>query len=101
MPIGIDAYNAEDSKIFCYLLSTRAGGAGINLVRTFSFISRDGLSSYRFFQATADTVILFDQDFNPQQDLQATSRAHRIGQTKPVRVFRLLAKGTCEERYVV
>jgi len=65
-----------DFKIF--LLSTRAGGLGINLT-------------------SADTVILFDSDWNPQQDLQAQDRAHRIGQTKPVVVFRLATKGTVEE----
>ncbi|ENH70533.1 Lymphoid-specific helicase [Fusarium oxysporum f. sp. cubense race 1] len=63
-------------KIF--LLSTRAGGQGINL-------------------ASADTVILFDSDFNPQQDLQAQDRCHRIGQTRPVVVFRLATKDTVEE----
>ncbi|KAF4999541.1 hypothetical protein FDECE_11492 [Fusarium decemcellulare] len=65
-----------DYKIF--LLSTRAGGQGINL-------------------ASADTVILFDSDFNPQQDLQAQDRCHRIGQTRPVIVFRLATKDTVEE----
>lgn len=68
--------NDPDCRIF--LLSTRAGGQGINL-------------------ASADTVILFDSDFNPQQDLQAQDRAHRIGQTRPVVVFRLATKGTVEE----
>ncbi len=61
-----------------FLLSTRAGGQGINL-------------------ASADTVILFDSDWNPQQDLQAQDRAHRIGQTRPVIVYRLATKGTVEE----
>ena len=65
-----------DFKLF--LLSTRAGGQGINL-------------------ASADTVILFDSDWNPQQDLQAQDRAHRIGQTRPVIVYRLATKGTVEE----
>lgn len=64
-------------KIF--LLSTRAGGQGINLT-------------------AADTVILFDSDWNPMMDLQAQDRAHRIGQTKPVIVFRLATGGTIEER---
>lgn len=64
-------------KIF--LLSTRAGGQGINLT-------------------AADTVILFDSDWNPMMDLQAQDRAHRIGQTKPVIVFRLATGGTVEER---
>lgn len=73
----IKAFNTqEDYKIF--LLSTRAGGQGINLV-------------------AADTVILYDSDWNPQQDLQAQDRAHRIGQTKPVIVYRLATKGTVEQ----
>ncbi|KAJ4857107.1 type III restriction enzyme, res subunit domain-containing protein [Trichoderma breve] len=68
----------EDPEYKIFLLSTRAGGQGINL-------------------ASADTVILFDSDFNPQQDLQAQDRAHRIGQTRPVLVYRLATKGTVEE----
>lgn len=62
-----------------FLLSTRAGGLGINLV-------------------AADTVIFFDQDWNPQMDLQAQDRAHRIGQTKPVLVFRLVSAHTVETK---
>lgn len=74
---SIRAFNTDPNyKIF--LLSTRAGGQGINL-------------------ASADTVILFDSDFNPQQDLQAQDRCHRIGQTRPVIVYRLATKGTVEE----
>ncbi|OTA95511.1 hypothetical protein M434DRAFT_393737 [Hypoxylon sp. CO27-5] len=69
-----------DFKIF--LLSTRAGGQGINL-------------------ASADTVILFDSDWNPQQDLQAQDRCHRIGQTRPVIVYRLATKGTVEEELLL
>jgi len=65
------------SEIFCMLLSTRAGGVGINLT-------------------AADTVILFDSDWNPQNDLQAQARAHRIGQTRFVKVYRLLTRGTYE-----
>jgi len=76
--LAIDHFNAPDSKDFCFLLSTRAGGLGINLM-------------------TADTVILFDSDWNPQADLQAMARAHRIGQKKPVTVYRLVAKDTVEE----
>ena len=60
----IDAFNAPESSKFAFLLSTRAGGLGINL-------------------QTADTVILFDSDWNPQADLQAQDRAHRIGQRSP------------------
>lgn len=67
-----------DPEFKLFLLSTRAGGQGINL-------------------ASADTVILFDSDWNPQQDLQAQDRAHRIGQTKPVIIFRLATKDTVEE----
>lgn len=77
----IEEFNAPDSTKFCFLLSTRAGGLGINL-------------------ATADTVILYDSDWNPQMDLQAQDRAHRIGQTKPVRVFRFVTERTLEEKIV-
>lgn len=76
--IAIDHFNAPESTDFCFLLSTRAGGLGINLM-------------------TADTVIIFDSDWNPQADLQAMARAHRIGQTKPVSVYRLVSKETIEE----
>ena len=76
--MAIDHFNAPDSKDFAFLLSTRAGGLGINLM-------------------TADTVILFDSDWNPQADLQAMARAHRIGQTRPVSIYRLVSKETIEE----
>ena len=76
--MAIDHFNAPDSNDFCFLLSTRAGGLGINLM-------------------TADTVILFDSDWNPQADLQAMARAHRIGQKNPVSIYRLVAKETVEE----
>ncbi|KAL7419963.1 putative ATPase [Cryptotrichosporon argae] len=70
----MDEFNKGD-KCRLFLLSTRAGGLGINLV-------------------SADTVIFFDQDWNPQMDLQAQDRAHRIGQTKPVLIFRLVSART-------
>ncbi|KAL8744050.1 MAG: hypothetical protein Q9190_003667 [Brigantiaea leucoxantha] len=76
--MAIDHFNNHESTDFCFLLSTRAGGLGINLM-------------------TADTVILFDSDWNPQADLQAMARAHRIGQTKPVTIYRLVSKETVEE----
>ncbi|KAG5209975.1 Chromatin remodeling complex subunit [Trichophyton interdigitale] len=76
---NIDAYNAPGSEYFAFLLSTRAGGVGINL-------------------ATADTVIILDPDFNPHQDIQALSRAHRIGQKKKVMVFQLMTRGSAEEK---
>uniref|UniRef100_A0A8C7CKW5 SNF2 related chromatin remodeling ATPase 5 n=1 Tax=Oncorhynchus kisutch TaxID=8019 RepID=A0A8C7CKW5_ONCKI len=79
--ISINAYNEEDSPKFIFMLSTRAGGLGINL-------------------ATADVVILYDSDWNPQVDLQAMDRAHRIGQKKQVRVFRFITENTVEERIV-
>ncbi|KAH0511927.1 SWI/SNF-related matrix-associated actin-dependent regulator of chromatin subfamily A member 5 [Microtus ochrogaster] len=78
---SINAYNEPNSTKFVFMLSTRAGGLGINL-------------------ATADVVILYDSDWNPQVDLQAMDRAHRIGQTKTVRVFRFITDNTVEERIV-
>lgn len=75
----IDAFNAPGSEDFAFLLSTRAGGVGINL-------------------ATADTVIILDPDFNPHQDIQALSRAHRIGQKNKVLVFHLVTRDTAEEK---
>ncbi|KAK4553752.1 putative ATPase [Recurvomyces mirabilis] len=72
------SFNEADSETNIFLLSTRAGGQGINL-------------------ASADTVLLFDSDWNPQQDLQAQDRAHRIGQTRPVIVYRFATKGTVEQ----
>ncbi|KAK6530906.1 hypothetical protein TWF281_007740 [Arthrobotrys megalospora] len=75
----IDAYNAPESPYFAFLLSTRAGGVGINL-------------------ATADTVIILDPDWNPHQDLQAIARAHRIGQKKKVLVFHLMTVKSSEEK---
>ena len=74
----IEHFNAPDSPDFCFLLSTRAGGLGINLM-------------------TADTCIIFDSDWNPQADLQAMARAHRIGQKSHVMVYRLVSKDTIEE----
>ncbi|KTW30206.1 hypothetical protein T552_00684 [Pneumocystis carinii B80] len=71
-------FNHEDSDIFIFLLSTRAGGLGLNL-------------------QSADTVIIFDSDWNPHQDLQAQDRAHRIGQTKEVRILRLITEKSVEE----
>ena len=61
------------------MLSTRAGGLGINL-------------------QTADIVVIFDSDWNPQADLQAMDRAHRIGQKKPVKVFRFVTQDSIEEK---
>ena len=74
----IDDFNREGSAVFCFLLSTRAGGQGLNLTG-------------------ADTVILHDLDWNPQLDKQAVDRAHRIGQTRPVRVIRMVTRGTVDE----
>ena len=75
----IDEFNAPESPLFAFLLSTRAGGVGINL-------------------ASADTVIILDPDFNPHQDIQALSRAHRIGQSKKVLVFQFVTRASAEER---
>ncbi|GAA6112301.1 chromodomain-helicase-DNA-binding protein 1-like isoform X1, partial [Tachysurus ichikawai] len=70
--------NFRDEDTFIFLVSTRDGGVSLNLME-------------------ADTVIFYDSDYNPQNDLQAESRAHRIGQTRPVKVFRLLGMDTVEE----
>ncbi|ERN16917.1 probable chromatin-remodeling complex ATPase chain [Amborella trichopoda] len=78
---SIDAFNQPGSEKFIFLLSTRAGGLGINL-------------------ATADVVILYDSDWNPQVDLQAQDRAHRIGQKKEVQVFRFCTEYTIEEKVI-
>uniref|UniRef100_A0A8B9Z9S3 DNA helicase n=1 Tax=Buteo japonicus TaxID=224669 RepID=A0A8B9Z9S3_9AVES len=78
---ALDHFNADGSEDFCFLLSTRAGGLGINL-------------------ASADTVVIFDSDWNPQNDLQAQARAHRIGQKKQVNIYRLVTKGTVEEEII-
>lgn len=72
-------FNAPNSPYKIFLLSTRAGGLGLNL-------------------QTADTVIIFDSDWNPHQDLQAQDRAHRIGQTKEVRILRLITADSVEEK---
>merc|ERR1719215_2586655 len=74
-------FNAPNSPYFVFLLSTRAGGLGLNL-------------------QSADTVIIFDSDWNPQADLQAQDRAHRIGQKKEVRVFRLVTADSIEAKVV-
>lgn len=66
----VDTFN-NDTSIFACLLSTRAGGQGLNLTG-------------------ADTVVIHDMDFNPQIDRQAEDRCHRIGQTKPVTIYRYL-----------
>jgi hypothetical protein len=71
----------NNPNIFCFLLSTRAGGLGVTLT-------------------AADTVIFYDNDWNPTMDAQATDRAHRIGQTKTVSVYRLITKGPVEEKIV-
>eukprot|EP00293_Proteomonas_sulcata_P010742 CAMPEP_0184305160 /NCGR_PEP_ID=MMETSP1049-20130417/14502_1 /TAXON_ID=77928 /ORGANISM="Proteomonas sulcata, Strain CCMP704" /LENGTH=220 /DNA_ID=CAMNT_0026617161 /DNA_START=30 /DNA_END=692 /DNA_ORIENTATION=+ len=74
----MDNFNNDDNA-FVFLLSTRAGGLGINLV-------------------SADTVLIYDSDFNPQQDLQAQDRCHRIGQKKPVSVFRMCTTNSVETK---
>ncbi|KAJ3026064.1 UNVERIFIED_CONTAM: hypothetical protein HDU68_006238 [Siphonaria sp. JEL0065] len=78
---SIDEFNAPDSKKFIFLLTTRAGGLGINL-------------------ATADIVVMYDNDWNPQVDLQAEDRAHRIGQKKQVMVFRFITENAIEEKVI-
>ena len=76
---AIDEYNRPGSEKFVFLLTTRAGGLGINLT-------------------SANIVVLYDSDWNPQADLQAMDRAHRIGQTKQVKVFRFVTENAIEEK---
>lgn len=78
---SIDAFTAPGSEKQVFLVSTRAGGLGLNLM-------------------TANIVILYDSDWNPQVDLQAMDRAHRIGQKKVVQVFRLITKNTMEMKMI-
>lgn len=73
----INEYNS-DPQLFVFLLSTKAGGLGINLT-------------------AADTVIIHDIDFNPYNDKQAEDRSHRMGQTKPVTIYKLISESTIEE----
>merc|ERR1719319_2144599 len=75
---SIERFNDPTSKDFCFLLSTKAGGLGINL-------------------QTANRVIIFDSDFNPQNDLQAIARAHRIGQKEEVKIYRLVSSNSVDE----
>jgi SWI/SNF-related matrix-associated actin-dependent regulator of chromatin subfamily A member 5 len=77
----IDEFTRTGTDKRVFLLSTRAGGLGINLV-------------------SANFVFIFDADFNPQADLQAIDRAHRIGQTRPVTVYRFVSKNTVEEKII-
>lgn len=74
---AIDRYCDPNSNSFVFLLCTKAGGVGINLT-------------------AADTVVIFDSDWNPQNDLQAQARCHRIGQTKSVKIYRLITRNTYE-----
>merc|ERR1719305_1233518 len=78
---AIDRFNKPNGQYSVFLLSTKAGGLGINL-------------------ATADTVIIFDSDWNPHNDIQAQARAHRLGQSKEVMIYRLVTRATVEERIV-
>ena len=75
---SIAQFNDKESADFCFLLSTKAGGLGINL-------------------QTANRVIIYDSDFNPQNDLQAIARAHRIGQKQEVKIFRLVSSCSVDE----
>ncbi|ESO92017.1 hypothetical protein LOTGIDRAFT_121549 [Lottia gigantea] len=77
----MESFNDPDGDMFVFLLSTRAGGLGINLTG-------------------ADTCIIYDSDWNPQCDLQAQDRCHRIGQTRPVVVYRFITVNTIDQKIV-
>ena len=110
-------FNAPDSSRFLFMLSTRAGGLGINLYTADTVASarptqarhRSLCSSPLPLLACAQPVscispslqvIIYDSDWNPQADLQAMDRAHRIGQTRPVSVYRFCMEGTLEEKII-
>jgi superfamily II DNA or RNA helicase len=76
---AIDRFSRKENASFVFLLSTRAGGLGLNL-------------------QSADTIIIFDSDWNPQNDVQAQARSHRIGQTQAVKVYRLVTRKTYESQ---
>lgn len=73
----VEQFNSND-RIFCFILSTRSGGIGLNLTG-------------------ADSVIFFDSDWNPAMDAQAQDRAHRIGQTREVHIYRFVTEASIEE----
>jgi SWI/SNF-related matrix-associated actin-dependent regulator of chromatin subfamily A member 5 len=77
----VESFTAQNSDLRIFLISTKAGGLGLNLM-------------------TANMVILYDSCWNPQTDLQAIDRAHRIGQTRPVSIFRLVTNHTFEEKII-
>lgn len=125
---NIDSFNEAHSELRLFLCSTRAGGRrcraararksscspprepATDRARLLRRCPRAPLPSRRRLPpsagglginlTSADTVVLYDSDFNPQVDIQAQDRVHRIGQTKPVRIFRLVTRGTVEERIV-
>ncbi|KAG6409519.1 hypothetical protein SASPL_127559 [Salvia splendens] len=118
--IRIDRFNAKNSSRFCFLLSTRAGGLGINLATADTVIIYDSLlvDSYvlgiylnldvlnQALHNTGFLILSFSfsflamcmHDWNPHADLQAMARAHRLGQTNKVMIYRLITRGTIEER---
>ncbi|GJE91583.1 hypothetical protein PsYK624_077330 [Phanerochaete sordida] len=77
--LDVKLFQQDESPFQVFLISTKAGGLGINLTK-------------------ASTVVMFDSDWNPQNDLQAIARAHRIGQTKTVKVYRLICQGSVEDQ---
>ena len=80
--LSIDKFNAPGSDIFVFLLSTRAGGLGINL-------------------SSADTIIIYDCDWNPHMDMQALSRAHRLGQKNTVMVYKMVTRNRYVPKYSI
>lgn len=93
----VQLFNKKDSEIKVFILSTRAGGLGLNLQTADTVIMCVYFSRCSSYLANVSMFSSFDSDWNPHADLQAQDRAHRIGQTKAVRILRFITEKSVEE----